>query len=117
MRRSETRVSTPGYLIERAFDSARADRWPALDPRFDARPKYCDVQPLQRDEGQAAILAFTRALRDTTGNLPPMPGIFPNYGAVRQRPLQFQRHIGRGRHPLRDFGRCRENAWPSGARR
>jgi len=30
-------------------------------------------------KGQAAIIAFTRALRDTTGNLPPLPGIFPDY--------------------------------------
>jgi len=27
---------------------------------------------------QAAIIAFTRALRDATGNLPPLPGIFPD---------------------------------------
>jgi hypothetical protein len=32
-------------------------------------------------KGQAAIIAFTRALRDSTGNLPPMPGIFPDYMA------------------------------------
>jgi hypothetical protein len=31
--------------------------------------------------GQAAILAATRAMRDTTGNLPPLPGIFPDYPA------------------------------------
>lgn len=30
---------------------------------------------------QDAIRAFTKALRDTTGNLPPMPGIFPDYKA------------------------------------
>jgi putative SOS response-associated peptidase YedK len=30
-------------------------------------------------KGQVAIIAFTRALRDTTGNLPPLPGIFPDY--------------------------------------
>jgi putative SOS response-associated peptidase YedK len=30
---------------------------------------------------QAAIIAFTRAMRDTTGNLPPLPGIFPDYKA------------------------------------
>ena len=30
-------------------------------------------------KGQAAIIALTRAMRDTTGNLPPMPGIFPDY--------------------------------------
>ena len=32
-------------------------------------------------KGQAAIIALTRALRDTTGNLPPLPGIFPDYKA------------------------------------
>jgi putative SOS response-associated peptidase YedK len=39
-------------------------------------------------KGQAAIIALTRALRDTTGNLPPMPGIFPDYPApvVRNAP-------------------------------
>jgi putative SOS response-associated peptidase YedK len=39
-------------------------------------------------KGQAAIIAFTRALRDTTGNLPPLPGIFPDYFApvVRKAP-------------------------------
>jgi putative SOS response-associated peptidase YedK len=28
---------------------------------------------------QDAIIAFTRAMRDVTGNLPPMPGVFPDY--------------------------------------
>jgi putative SOS response-associated peptidase YedK len=39
-------------------------------------------------KGQAAIIAFTRAMRDTTGNLPPLPGIFPDYMApvVRNAP-------------------------------
>src|SRR5258708_32532463 len=39
-------------------------------------------------KGQAAIIALTRAMRDTTGNLPPMPGIFPDYTApiVRNAP-------------------------------
>jgi putative SOS response-associated peptidase YedK len=32
-------------------------------------------------KGQAAIIAFTRAMRDLTGNLPPMPGVFPDYPA------------------------------------
>jgi putative SOS response-associated peptidase YedK len=37
---------------------------------------------------QAAIIAFTRALRDHAGNLPPQPGIFPDYKApvVRNAP-------------------------------
>ena len=30
---------------------------------------------------QAAIIAIARAMRDTTGNLPPLPGVFPDYRA------------------------------------
>ena len=39
-------------------------------------------------KGQAAIVSLTRAMRDTTGNLPPLPGIFPDYLApvVRNAP-------------------------------
>ena len=32
-------------------------------------------------KGQQAVLEFTRAMVDRTGNLPPQPGIFPNYAA------------------------------------
>ncbi len=32
-------------------------------------------------KGQAAITQLTRAMIDRTGNLPPLPGIFPDYGA------------------------------------
>ena len=32
-------------------------------------------------KGQAAIIAATRAMRDITGNLPPLPGVFPDYKA------------------------------------
>ena len=32
-------------------------------------------------KGQAAIVALSRAMRDTTGNLPLLPGIFPDYAA------------------------------------
>jgi hypothetical protein len=37
---------------------------------------------------QTAILEWTRAMRDITGNLPPMPGVFPDYLApiVRNAP-------------------------------
>jgi hypothetical protein len=28
-------------------------------------------------KSQREIIQFTRAMRDTTGNLPPMPGVFP----------------------------------------
>jgi putative SOS response-associated peptidase YedK len=37
----------------------------------------CNLYSLTKD--QAAIIALTRALRDTTGNLPPLPGVFPDY--------------------------------------
>ena len=32
-------------------------------------------------KGQAAIREFTLAMRDNTGNLPSLPGIFPDYAA------------------------------------
>jgi putative SOS response-associated peptidase YedK len=37
---------------------------------------------------QTAIVEWTRAMRDTTGNLPPLPGVFPDYLApiVRNAP-------------------------------
>ncbi|MCF3948276.1 SOS response-associated peptidase [Acidiphilium iwatense] len=39
-------------------------------------------------KGQQAIRELTRAMRDRTGNLPPLPGIFPDYAApiVRNQP-------------------------------
>ncbi len=39
--------------------------------------------------GQQAIRELARATRDTTGNLPPMPGIFPDYPApdLESRPM------------------------------
>jgi putative SOS response-associated peptidase YedK len=39
-------------------------------------------------KGQRAIIEFTRAMRDNTGNLPPLPGVFPDYLApvVRNAP-------------------------------
>ncbi len=33
-------------------------------------------------KGQVAIIAFARAMRDLTGNLPPMPGVFPDHPAL-----------------------------------
>jgi putative SOS response-associated peptidase YedK len=32
-------------------------------------------------KGQAAIRELVRVMRDTTGNLPPLPGIFPDHPA------------------------------------
>lgn len=39
-------------------------------------------------KGQQAIREFTRAMNDRTGNLPTLPGIYPNYMApiVRNQP-------------------------------
>lgn len=37
----------------------------------------CNLYSLTK--GQAAIIAATRAMRDKTGNLPSLPGIFPDY--------------------------------------
>jgi len=39
----------------------------------------CNLYSLNK--GQAAIIALTRAMHDRTGNLPPLPGIFPDYAA------------------------------------
>jgi putative SOS response-associated peptidase YedK len=39
----------------------------------------CNLYALTK--GQAAIRELARAMRDTTGNLPPLPGLFPDYPA------------------------------------
>jgi putative SOS response-associated peptidase YedK len=39
----------------------------------------CNLYSLTK--GQQAIIALARAMNDRTGNLPPMPGIFPDYAA------------------------------------
>jgi hypothetical protein len=32
-------------------------------------------------KGQKAIIELSSAMHDRTGNLPPLPGLFPDYGA------------------------------------
>jgi putative SOS response-associated peptidase YedK len=46
----------------------------------------CNLYSLTK--GQAAIIALVRAMRDSTGNLPSFPGVFPDYLApvVRNAP-------------------------------
>jgi putative SOS response-associated peptidase YedK len=46
----------------------------------------CNLYSLTK--GQQAIRELSRALSDRTGNLPPLPGIFPDYAApiVRNQP-------------------------------
>ena len=65
----------------------------------------CNLYSLTK--GQAAIVALVRAMRDRTGNLPPMPGIFPDFLApiARNAPtacvsLQWRGGACRGRPPL-----------------
>jgi putative SOS response-associated peptidase YedK len=75
-------------------------------------------------KGQAAIGAFTRAMRDLTGNLPQMPGVFPDYPApivrnasdgVRELmlarwgmpgPPQYHQHPQHGQSALARVARC-----------
>ncbi len=49
-------------------------------------PTMCNLY--SQTKGQEAIRSLARVLRDVTGNLPPMPGIFPDYPApiVRNAP-------------------------------
>lgn len=46
----------------------------------------CNLYSITKN--QAAIIEFTQAMRDVSGNLPPMPGVFPDYKApvVRNAP-------------------------------
>jgi putative SOS response-associated peptidase YedK len=50
----------------------------AVSPEFfeKAAGPMCNLYSLTK--GQAAIRDIARAMRDTTGNLPPLPGIFPD---------------------------------------
>jgi hypothetical protein len=59
----------------------------------------CNLYSLTK--GQAAILELTRAMVDRTGNLPPMPGIFPDYPApiVRERAAGRELALARWRMP------------------
>ena len=64
----------------------RASRGP-LKFFFDQkRRSMCNLYSITK--GQRAIIEFTRAMRDTTGNLPSLPGVFPDYLApiVRNAP-------------------------------
>lgn len=55
----------------------------------------CNLYSLTK--GQAAILAVTRAMRDRAGNLPPLPGIFPDYLAPIVRNTPDGRELVMGR--------------------
>ena len=55
----------------------------------------CNLYSLTR--GQAAILAMARAMSDRTGNLPPLPGIYPDYRAPIVREGEGGRELGYAR--------------------
>jgi putative SOS response-associated peptidase YedK len=69
------------YPVMGWSDSLRWREWQETERR-----PVCNLY--SSTKGQTAIIAFTQALRDTTGNLPPLPGIFPDYMApiVRNAP-------------------------------
>ena len=50
---------------------------PPTLPRYHLR--MCNLYSVTK--GQAAIRELARAMHDRTGNMPPLPGVFPDYGA------------------------------------
>jgi putative SOS response-associated peptidase YedK len=52
----------------------------------------CNLYSLTKS--QAAIVALVRAMRDRTGNLPPMSRIFPDYPAPIVRNAPDDRNCG-----------------------
>jgi putative SOS response-associated peptidase YedK len=58
----------------------RANRWPCSNSRM------CNHYSI--DIGQQAIRDIAKAMRDMTGNMPSLPGVFPDYFApiVRNAP-------------------------------
>ncbi len=55
----------------------------------------CNLYSLTK--GAAAILAATRAMRNNAGNLPPLPGIFPDYAAPIVRGAPGERELAMAR--------------------
>lgn len=55
----------------------------------------CNLYSLTK--GQAAILAMARAMTDRAGNLPPLPGIYPDYRAPIVREGEQGRELAYGR--------------------
>jgi putative SOS response-associated peptidase YedK len=68
----------------------QADLVEGLDPEY--RAAMCNLYSMTK--GQAAIRELAKAMTDLTGNLPPLPAVFPN----RMAPVV--RHAGDGRELL-----------------
>ena len=65
-------------------------------------------------KGQAAIRELTEAMTDNTGNLPPLPGIFPDYAApiVRNQPAGRELMMARWGMPSPAFALKGRNCDP-----
>jgi putative SOS response-associated peptidase YedK len=65
-------------------------------------------------KGQQAIRELARAMHDRTGNLPPLPGIFPDYSApiVRSQPEGRELAMARWGMPSRVFALKGRNSDP-----
>jgi putative SOS response-associated peptidase YedK len=65
-------------------------------------------------KGQQAIRELTRAMHDQTGNLPPLPGIFPDYAApiVRNTPAGREMAMARWGMPSPVFALKGRNSDP-----
>jgi putative SOS response-associated peptidase YedK len=65
-------------------------------------------------KGQQAIRELTRAMHDRTGNLPPLPGIFPDYAAptVRNTPAGREMAMARWGMPSPVFALKGRNSDP-----
>ncbi len=65
-------------------------------------------------KGQQAIRELTRAMTDRTGNLPPLPGVFPDYAApiVRNQPAGRELAMARWGMPSPAFALKGRNADP-----
>lgn len=59
---------------QRGSTKAEPMQWARAEGR-----DMCNLYSLTK--GQQAIIELSRAMVDRTGNLPPLPGIFPDYAA------------------------------------
>ena len=72
-------------------------------------------------KGQTAIREAARAMVDHTGNLPPLPGVFPDYAApiVRNSPegreLAMDGALGYAEPGVRAPGAARRSWWTTSA--
>ena len=68
-----------------------------LDPGSTRRQVTPHVQSLPVTKGQSAIRDLFRVVHDRTGNLPPLPGVFPDYPAPIARVVGGEREMAMAR--------------------